>query len=319
MGLKSTYFKLLETFFVNKISRAVPGMVKPFVLCYHQIDAKEFDDQLTALKKRFEIVDLETFANRLAKKQKGAYCALTLDDCLKEDVEKAAEVCRKHNAPITLFLPVRFSKNNEALPGTWVQKLLEQRKEFLLNGEKITITPQNFVEVRNRLREEFNPVKIKIDEFDKKVRDWFAENNITETDIITPNYRVMDYSSVKQLSTEKIFSFQSHTYNHESLGLCTPQEIEKEFADSKKELEELTGVKVFSICYPYGSKEVIGDKIFGFVGNYYTCGFSLVQGVCTKNTDIYFIPRIGIYPKDTLNSFFGKIYHHQLISFLQKI
>lgn len=310
MGLKSLYFKLREALFINRLTHVVPGMVKPFILCYHQINTAELDAQLTALKKRFEIVDLKTFSERISKKQGGAYCALTLDDCLREDINKTIEVCNKHNVPITLFLPVRFSKNHEALPGTWVQKLFEQRSEFILNGEKIVVTPQNRLEVKAKLNTIFNPANLRIEDFDTKVRQWFAENNLTESDIITDEYKVITYDEVVEIAKDEKFSFQSHTYNHQSLGLCTPEEIEEEFAKSKSALEELTGKEMFSICYPYGSKAVIGDKIFGFVGNYYTCGLSLVQGVCSKNTDIYFMPRIGLYPGDDVAAMWGKVYHH---------
>ncbi len=315
MGLKSIYFRIREVLFINRLSHIIPGMVKPFILCYHQIDSKEFDAQLSALKKRFEVVDLKTFSERIKNKQKGAYCAITLDDCLREDMTKTTQVCIRHNVPITFFVPVRFSKNHQALPGTWLQKFFEQRNEFLLNGKEISVTPQNRAQIKAELNTVFNPVKLRIEDFDKKVQELFLENNLQENDIISDEYKIITYDEIQQYNKESIFSFQSHTYNHQSLGLCTADEIEDEFSVSKKALEELTGDAMFAICYPYGSKEVIGDKIFGFVGKYYTCGLSLVQGVCDSKTDIYFMPRIGIYPGDGLNGFWGKIYHHMQKSY----
>lgn len=316
-ALKKLYFDLREVLLLNKLVRVVPGMIKPFVLCYHQIDSQEFDQQLTALKKRFEVVDLKTFVSRVEQKKIGRYCALTLDDCLMEDVEKATNVCRKHNVPITFFLPIRFSINNEALPGTCLQKLLEKRNKFILSGEQIQITSQNRLEIKHKINTFFNPEKFKIIELEKMVQSFFAENDIAVEDIITNGAKVMPLEAVRMLTREELFNFQSHTYNHESLGLCTPMEIEREFVSSKKVLEEITQKEIFAICYPYGSKEVIGDKIFDFVSIYYTCGFSLEQGVCTTITDKFFIPRIGIYPGEGLKLFFGKIYHYMQINWLR--
>ncbi|MFM9951260.1 MAG: polysaccharide deacetylase family protein [Saprospiraceae bacterium] len=316
-ALKRLYFNLREVLLLNKLAHVVPGMIKPFILCYHQIDSKEFDQQLAVLKKRFEVVDLKTFASRIEQKKTGGYCTLTLDDCLVEDVEKATEICRKHNLPLTLFLPVRFSVNNQALPGTWVQKLLEKRKAFILNGLHYQITPENKLEVKHKVNTYFNPAKFRIVEFEKVVQNFFEENNIPVEEIITDGVKVMPVDAVRELSMEKAFCFQSHTYNHESLSLCTPAEIEDEFSSSKKALEEITQKEVFAICYPYGSKEIIGDKIFAFVSTYYSCGLSLEQGVCTETTNPFFMPRIGIYPGDGLKFFLGKIYHYMQTNWLK--
>jgi peptidoglycan/xylan/chitin deacetylase (PgdA/CDA1 family) len=315
--MKELYFKLLHVLFINKLAHYIPGMVKPFVLCYHQIEIDEFEKQIITLKKKFEIIDLKTFITRLNQKKIGAYCTLTLDDCLNEDITKATAICRKHNIPITFFLPVRFSINKEALPGTWLQKLLEKRSEFFLNKEKIKITSKNRIEVKQLINSTFSASKFKIKEIDNKVRTFFAENNIKEEDIITDEYKVIGVNEVKVLSKEKNFNFQSHTLNHESLRLCTPEEIKREFSDSKNILEEITGKEIFAICYPYGSKEIIGDEIFNFVSDYYSCGLSFVHGICTKKTDIYFMPRIGIYPKDDLKKFLSKIYHNMLVSYFK--
>jgi peptidoglycan/xylan/chitin deacetylase (PgdA/CDA1 family) len=156
----------------------------------------------------------------------------------------------------------------------------------------------------------FDLTKMKIADYRKEIQSVFEENNFSIDDLIKREQKVVSIDEVIKLSKNELFSFQSHTFNHESLGMCNEKEIEFEFFESKSVLESKTGKNVFSICYPYGSKEVIGNKIFKLVSKYYTSGFSLVQGVCTKNTDIFLIPRIGIYPGDRLIGFTGKIYHY---------
>ncbi len=314
--MKKLYFRLREALFINRLSHRIPGMIKPFILCYHQINVEEFDMQLTRLKSEFEIVDLETFVARMKQKKTGAFCSITLDDCLTEDIAKAADVCRKHNLPITFFLPVRFSITNKALPGTWLQKILEKRTEFVLNGEDIRVTSKNRIKVKNRLDQVFPASKFKTGDLEKLVQNFFAVNNLKQEDIITNEFKVIPTHTVQQLASEKLFNFQSHTYNHESLGLCTREEIQVEFYESKKVLEDLTCNGVFAICYPYGSKEIVGNKVFENVSDYYSCGLSLVQGVCTSKTDIFFMPRIAIYPGDKLVAFWGKIYHYMFSAFL---
>ncbi len=313
--MKDLYFRLRKALFINSISHGIPGMIKPFILCYHQINIEEFDMQLAKLKSKFEIVDLKTFLARINQKKTGGFCTITLDDCLTEDIIKAADICRKHNLPITFFLPVRFSITNKALPGTWLQKLLEKKNEFILNGESIIVTSQNRRKVKNKLDQLFPASKFKMDALEKLVQNFFAVNNVKEEDVITDEFKVIPTHTVQTLARENLFNFQSHTYNHESLGLCKREEIEVEFHKSKKVLEDLTCKEVFAICYPYGSKEIVGNKVFGIVSDYYSCGLSLVQGVCTSKTDVLFMPRIAIYPGDKLVVFWGKIYHYMFSAF----
>ncbi|MFZ6009328.1 MAG: polysaccharide deacetylase family protein [Bacteroidota bacterium] len=317
--MKNLYFKLRQKLLINALTHAMPGVVKPFVLCYHQIDTGEVDAQLTALKKKFEIVDLSTFIARLKENRQGAYCTLTLDDCLQKDVAKAEALWEKHQLPLTLFLPVRFSLTRAALPGTKVQRLLETRSKFRLNGLEFVATAENRDAVKNQIHAHFHPARYKIDEFDKVVKAWFAENSVIEEDIISEGDKIIGQDEVVRLAKKPPFNFQSHTFNHESLGLCSPEEIEFELSESKKVLQQITQKDIMALCYPYGSKEVIGGKVFSRMPHYYSCGLSLVQGVCSRNTDLYFIPRIGIYPGDDLNRFWGKIYHYMQVDSLKAL
>lgn len=316
--MKKLYYLLRHYFFLNKLSFSIPGLIKPFILCYHQIDEAEFEAQLTELSKKFQIVSLAEFLNKRNNKEFGNYCAITLDDCLVEDVEKASRVCKKLNAPITYFLPVRFSKNNETLPSMWLQKLIQQRNEIVLNGEKYTLTPSNYNKVKSLLFSKFNPAELRIEDYHNKMVDLYKENNITEADIIKPAYKVLGEEGVKKYCADNLFNFQSHTYNHQSLGLCTKEEIIEEFSKSKEELEVITQREIFAICYPYGSGEVIGDKVFDIAADYYKCGLTLIPGVCDKNADVFRLPRIGIYPGDNLIAFWGKIYHYMQMAYIRK-
>jgi len=308
--MKKLYFRLRELLLVNKIMHVFPRLMKPFVLCYHQIDTHEFEAQLKELKKKFEIVDLSTFVIRVRNNQKGGYCAVTLDDCIRRDIQKAVPVCRKHGVPITFFLPVRFCLNDQALPGTKVQRFLAGRSEFVLQGNSMRITESNAEKIKNHVFEYFDSAKFKIDELDALVKQWFAENNVSEDDIIVEMDKILGEEEVKVLALDRLFSFQSHTFNHESLGLCTQEEIIDEFERSKLTLEKITKRDVNALCYPYGSREIIGEKVFLEVSKFYNSAFSLVQGACHENIDPYFMPRIGIYPGDDLIDFRGKIYHN---------
>lgn len=285
-------------------------MVRPFVLCYHQIDPTEFEKQISYLKERFEILDLDAFLGCLRHKGRGPFCTLTLDDCLKKDAERATLLCKKHRIPITFFLPVRFSIRNEVLPGTKVQRLLQERDMIWLQGRHLNLNDGRREKITREVFAYFNPAKFRTDEFDAKVKGWYDENEVSEKDILTEADRVLTIDKVEKLSKEPLFNFQSHTYSHDSLGLCSDDEIEFELARSKITLESVTKKEVNAVCYPYGSPDVVGSRVLKLVDKYYDSGFTLVQGACTRRTNRYAVPRIGIYPSETLMVFCGKIYHY---------
>jgi peptidoglycan/xylan/chitin deacetylase (PgdA/CDA1 family) len=315
--VKQVYFNLRDKLFINRLTHFVPGMVKPFVLCYHQINEKEFEEQVVALLKKFQIVDVDTFIQKLKDGSEESFCAITLDDCLKKDIRKVIPICQKYDVPITCFLPVKFSIEGRALPGTKVQRFLEERKRFVLQDAIYEVSPKNRTQLVDFVHAVFNPARLTIATFEQRVGEFFNENNVSEEQIIHDEDTVISADQVRKLSKLPFVNFQSHTYGHETLSLCSKEEVEFELKESKRVLAEITGRAVNAVCYPYGSKETIGKDVSAIVRKYYDYGFTLVQGVCNRKSDIHFIPRIGIYPGDSLSSFWGKIYHYMQIAFLK--
>lgn len=315
--MKKLYFKFREIFLLNHLLHFIPNKLKPFVLCYHQIDSVEFRAQMEFLRSKYEIVDLQTFLKRIEMKNFGSYCAISVDDCITEDIDKVVPICKGLNIPLTLFLPVGYSVRHEALPLSWIQKLVERKSEFLLNNESVNTSKLPIKLVKEKLNAYFDLTSMKVKDLDYAVRKLFKLNNFQFDDVLEEKHKVMPINEVATLSKDPLFNFQSHTYNHESLVLCSESEIVSEFDSSRIELEKVTGKDVFAICYPFGSKELIGNKISNIVSSYYKCGLTLIQGVCTKQTDKFFIPRIGIYPGDDLTSFKGKIYHYTTLAFFK--
>ena len=71
-------------------------------------------------------------------------------------------------------------------------------------------------------------------------------------------FQVEGYGEEKYFKNQLI-SFQSHGVTHSAVSSLNEEEIELEMINSKKIIESHTNKKVHSFCYPYGSKESIGD------------------------------------------------------------
>jgi peptidoglycan/xylan/chitin deacetylase (PgdA/CDA1 family) len=212
---------------------------------------------------------LNSFLQKFETDKRGNFCTITIDDCLEEDVNKVIPICIKHNIPLTLFLPVRFSLNHEALPGTYLQKLLQKVNKLIVDGIKIEYTNAGKNIFLQKVHHIFKIETMKTLDFESKIWKVLKENKIEASDLISDGNKVIQVDKVKKISTNPLFTFQSHTYNHETLGLCNNDEIDYEFSVSRNTLQEITQKEVYAICYPYGSKEIVGDRIFEIVNKYY--------------------------------------------------
>ena len=68
-------------------------------------------------------------------------------------------------------------------------------------------------------------------------------------------------------------------------------------AESRKIIESHTNKKVHSFCYPYGSKESIGNIAPKLAAKYFSSAVTLVHGRLEKN-NLFYLPRIGLYKED---------------------
>ena len=76
-------------------------------------------------------------------------------------------------------------------------------------------------------------------------------------------------------------------------------EIEDEMIKSKEIIEQHTGRKVHSFCYPYGGATSIGEYAPKMAAKYYDSAVTLMRGRLKKNNPFY-LPRIDLYEEDSV-------------------
>lgn len=84
----------------------------------------------------------------------------------------------------------------------------------------------------------------------------------------------------------------SHTLDHPFLSKCSPEQLHHELADSKTEIENITGKPATCICYPYGdfdSKVTVEAKKCG-----YHIGLAIFDHVPLWTQELMALPRIPI-------------------------
>jgi len=88
--------------------------------------------------------------------------------------------------------------------------------------------------------------------------------------------RHLSWAQLKELSKAG-FEIGSHTLTHRDLTRLDPKVLGRELRDSKKMIEDMTGVKVTAISYPFGrySRRVMDQAVAAG----YTCGFASSPGM----------------------------------------
>lgn len=118
-----------------------------------------------------------------------------------------------------------------------------------------------------------------------------------------------EYLTGEQIIEMKdIVSFQSHTLNHYNLNNININTLETECVKSKSKIEELTGMRVNVLSYPYGK---YNQAVIDTVSGYYDYAVTTKSGVYDKTNDNYEINRIRIQRSDTLKNFIAKLHANE--------
>lgn len=102
---------------------------------------------------------------------------------------------------------------------------------------------------------------------------------------------LMNWEQVKELADAGI-EFGSHTVSHPDLCALKPAEIERELAESSREIEKRTSRKVEHFCYPYGKWSIAVQRI---VGANYRSACTTIAGTVAADSPPTLLPRVDAH------------------------
>ena len=94
----------------------------------------------------------------------------------------------------------------------------------------------------------------------------------------------------------------SHTMNHYDLTKLTPEQQRREIAGSKKELEDVLGIDILTIAYPFGAKNksILGAaRAAGYIAAMGAEGYTDSQG----DSNLFNLQRVEIKSSEDAKSF----------------
>ncbi|MGA6826489.1 polysaccharide deacetylase family protein [Nitrospira sp. NS4] len=78
------------------------------------VDCETFAEQMAVVKRRFKVLSIEEFADRMERKSpfESSSCLITFDDGWQDNFTNALPVLRRYELPALVFLPVNFIGRN---------------------------------------------------------------------------------------------------------------------------------------------------------------------------------------------------------------
>jgi peptidoglycan/xylan/chitin deacetylase (PgdA/CDA1 family) len=191
------------------------------ILLYHKIDPALFDEHVSYLKKKFNIISLKLLNKELRKEKPNLprnALIITFDDGWASNYH-LLPILRKHMIQITVFLSAGLIDTNRKLWSTVI------RESHPIKNEKLKQIPNK---EKNLILQE---------EFEFTIIDEFRERAILNSGEI---HDMLPWTE-----------FQSHGMYHSVLTQCTDEELRNELYESKKLIEMITKKPVYAIAYPY--------------------------------------------------------------------
>ena len=259
------------------------------ILVYHgtpRSHVAALERELRWLKRRFNVVPLRMIAHAAANGGTlGDKVALTFDDGLRSNVEVAYPLLHRLAVPATFLV----------CPG------LVDRDKWLWTHETRRRLARLDPGARSELAREWNaPAGIQgfvawmktVDtgtrkRAEQRVRD--ATPDFTPTAQERDAYDLADWKSLRRLDAA-IVTIGSHTLTHPILPGATPDEMETEIRDSRRQLERGLDRPVDTFAYPNGDLDAASDAC---VRRHYRVALRADGGWVRRGADVHRLPRVS--------------------------
>ena len=271
-----------------------------------QLSPEYIDWCLGILGKHYRFITLEDAVDILeGKKPPVDYgLVLTFDDGYRSNIEDGLPVCRRHGAPMTVFITV---SNVEDRKPMWVDRIdyslqfkAGEARVFNINGKVFDFQSSDrdelrcvYARFRQTIKEKLTDEKefvSKIDEIaehlerssGKKLADIFEED---------PWSAILRWDEIVKVQSKEV-SFGSHTIDHFRVANLQRDMLEYQFKKSKAMIEEQTRSLCKYIAFPDDSYSVAAAQIARECG--YRAAVTTNEGLNRIGSDVMLLKRFSL-------------------------
>lgn len=263
------------------------------------VSTSVFEKQIKYLIKHFEIISIKEYYERYINHSfTNKEVVLTFDDGYRNNLTIAAPILKKYDLPFTVFVSTINVENQERF------YILDPRliiiggelNEFTLKSidktYKLSTKEQRVscaYEIENLMK--VSPLELCLS-IDKELREIIGNEGYLTLRKKYPNMEPMSWDDVRTLQRDFKCTIGSHCVDH---CCCqnkqTKETLQYQLVESKRAIEEQTGIECSFFAYPNGDYTVKSDII---VRENYKMGFSTQhQPVYFNNENIASVGRVA--------------------------
>lgn len=296
--------------FIKSIS-SLPVINAVTILCYHQISYPRLSSHIRFLARYFSFISLEEYVSNINnypyKNSIRPSIVLTLDDVTEADLLAWKSALKPYNIPSSIFIPTWYCLNNKSLWSHRIIKLFDHLELELIRLDRSRIRFKSLgskMLYRDNLLRSFQNSTIQTSSLEIITDRLCSLNSFSmpiEHCVPSPR-RIQDIT----LSWDEL-SIHSHTHLHSKLSLLSSTQLDLDLSESMHVISTLQRKRPKSkiICYPYGSRALIGDWPDS-LGDKFDAGVLLGSDNSYANRHMA-LPRLGIYENDSIPRLFLKI------------
>lgn len=272
------------------------------------VDCEAFAKQMAFLKRRFKVLSLEEFADRMERKVSfdNASCLITFDDGWRDNFSHALPILQRYELPAVVYLPVNFIGGRrlfwqEHLTHLTLQAVMQARSEPGCRERLRKLLALACLEVMLDLPDrDPRPAIMEAVRRQKGLATSVIETTIAslagelgvqkDGDEILDGF--LDWEQVKSMARQGI-AFGGHGAEHRILTFVSATEAREEIRTAKKILEGRLPENVPTFSYPNGNWSPDVVKLVKESG--YRLAFTTEPGFVSCEDDRFTVHRVNIH------------------------
>jgi len=256
-----------------------------------------FDKQMAFVSKNFNIL---TFRDILKLTKNGNPVPrngliITFDDGYRDNYHFAFPILRKYGITAVIFPSTAYVGSREVF---WFEKVSYYIKQAEDGPVHIESLDYHAVLRRHNRKEIITEVLRRL----KNVKNTVRLTAMLELDSLYGRKGIRHRELVETLSWNEMLEmdkagieFGSHTCTHPILTSMTTEEIQREFLDSKKVLEDRMHRPILSVSYPVGTKNAVNQAVeIQAEAAGYQFGVNYIQGINAGLKNRFSLNRIRV-------------------------
>ena len=267
-----------------------------------------FIRQMQFLKQNFTLITIDEYMEIMShnKDTKDNYALVTFDDGYLGNKTVVQPIIDSLEIPISIFVATKAVKKQKLYWYNRVILAVNHNSDRAIDLSDNGLGLYNF-DIRKSNQErwlETQKLLTDLKTLDIDYRNELVESLCswkTQDNHATASLSFLSSTDIKKMAGDKYITFGAHSHCHNILTQLSLESAKDSIFKSKNLLEEWTGQSINHFAYPNGDYNIEIIDILQELG--FKSSMSTINGLASRNSPKYEIPRIGIGRYDNIGNF----------------